>query len=103
MQHTKSVDDLLKLYYRGDKNALEVISACGESLSENDGKNLLLLLDGYDEYPEDLQKDSLISEILQRLVLTFCGLLISSRPHASVDLREKATTRVDILGFTETE
>ena len=32
-----------------------------------------------------------------------CGLVISSRPHASVTLREQATVQVNILGFTKKE
>ena len=36
-------------------------------------------------------------------MLPCCGLIVSSRPHASVNLREQATVRVDILGFTKAE
>ena len=50
-----------------------------------------------------LQKDGLIVDILERKELPNCGLIVSSRPHASVRLREQATSKVDILGFTETE
>ena len=38
---------------------------------------------------------------MNRQVLPDCGLVVSSRPHASVLLRKQATLRVDILGFTE--
>ena len=103
MQQAKSVDDLLQLFYKGHKNATEVVSACSEYLSKDGGKSITLLLDGYDEYPEHLQKCSLIADILKRQILPLCGLVISSRSHASQCLRQKATIRVDILGFTETE
>ena len=63
----------------------------------------MLLLDGYDEYPDRLRKDGLIASILKHKVLPYCALIVSSRPHASVNLREQATVRVDILGFTEVE
>ena len=36
-------------------------------------------------------------------MLLCCGLIVSSRPHASLNLCEQATVRVDILGFTEAE
>ena len=72
-------------------------------LFANSGKTLTLLLDGYDEYPEHLRESSLISKILKRQVLPLCGLLVSSRPHASEHLRNQATIKVDVLGFTETE
>ena len=103
LQQIESVDELLQLFYKRHKNTTEITSACSEYLSENDGKTLTLLLDGYDEYPSDLQENSLIADIIKRQVLPLCGLVVSSRPHASENLRKQATIRVDILGFTETE
>ena len=103
LQQIKSVGDLLQLFCIGDENATEIVSACAKYLFAKGGKTLTLLLDGYDEYPEHLQENSLVTKILKRLVLPLCGLVVSSRPHASHHLREEATTRVDILGFTETE
>ena len=103
LQQIKCVDDLLQLFCIGDKNPTEIVSACAQYLFANGGKTLTLLLDGYDEYPEHLQENSLVTKILKRQVLPLCGLVVSSRPHASEHLREDATIRVDILGFTETE
>ena len=103
LQQVSSVDDLLQLFCKGDKNATQIVSACAQYLLENGGKTLTLLLDGYDEYPRDLQEASLIADILKRRVLPLCGLVVSSRPHASQHFHKQATIRVDILGFTETE
>ena len=103
LQLIKSVDDLLQLFCKGDKNATELVSACGQYLFDSGGECLTLLLDGYDEYPINLQKSSLIADILKRQVLPLCGLVVSSRPHASDHLRKQATITVDILGFNETE
>ena len=97
------IDDLLQSFCRRDRRATETASACSDYLSENNGEELAFLFDGYDEYPERLQNDSLIADILSREMLPRCGLIVSSRPHASVSLREQATVRVDILGFTEAE
>ena len=103
LKQIKSVDNLLQLFYKGNENAAEIVSACSDYLSNNGGKSLVLLLDGYDEYPKNLQQSSLISDIIKRQVLPNCGLVVSSRPHASEHLRKQATIRVDILGFTEIE
>ena len=103
LQQVQSVDDLLQLFCMGDRNATQIVSACAQYLFANGGKTLTLLLDGYDEYPEYLRESSLISEILKRQVLPLCGLVVSSRPHASQYLHKQATIKVDILGFTETE
>jgi len=82
---------------------LSKIEQCTESVSEDNGKALAILLDGYDEFPESLRETSLIADIINRQVLPECGLIVSSRPHVSQHLHNKATLRVDILGFTETE
>ena len=103
LQQIESIDDLVQLFCMGDKNATQIVTACAQYLFANGGKALTLLLDGYDEYPEHLRENSLITKILKRQVLPLCGLVVSSRPHASHHLREEATIRVDILGFTETE
>ena len=103
VQQMSLIDDLLQSFCRRDRRATETASACSDYLSENNGEDLALLLDGYDEYPERLRKDSLIADILKREVLPRCGLIVASRAHASVSLRQQATVRVDILGFTEAE
>ena len=103
LQQVITVTDFLKLFCKRDENATQIASACAKYLFDNNGKTLALLLDGYDEYPKDLQKDSLIADILMRKVLPLCGLVVSSRPHASQNFHKCATIRVDILGFTETE
>ena len=102
LEQIKSVSDLLQLFYKGEDDTKEVISACNKYLSKNGGKTLALLLDGYDEYPENLQKSSLIADIIKRQVLPCCGLVVSSRPHASGHFHKQANIKVDILGFTET-
>ena len=103
LQQVKSVSDLLRLSCIGDENATELVRACSRYLFANGGKTLTLLLDGYDEYPVHLQENSLLTNILQRKVLPLCGLVVSSRPHASEHLRQQANVKVNILGFTETE
>ena len=103
LQQIQSVDDLLQLFCIGNMHATEVVSACAQYFFANDGRTLTLLLDGYDEYPEQLRQSGLIANILKRQVLPCCGLVVSSRPHASEYLRKQATIKVDILGFSETE
>ena len=103
VQQVSSVNGLLRLFCKGDENATQIVSACAKYLLDNCGKTLTLLLDGYDEYPRDLQEASLIADILKRRVLPLCGLVVSSRPHASQHFHKQATIRVDILGFTPTE
>ena len=104
VQRAKLINDLLQLFCnRGDTRTTKIATTCSDYLVQNDGKDLAFLFDGFDEYPEDLHKNSLIADILKRKLLPHCALVVSSRPHATVHLRDRATVRVDILGFTEVE
>ena len=103
VQQVSLVADLFQLVCEGDIDATENATACCNYLFKNKGKDAVFLFDGFDEFPEHLQKDSLITSILKRQVLPHCGLVVTSRPHASARLRQQATIRVDILGFAEEE
>ena len=100
-----SVQDLLKLFCKGDteEKAKEIAMPCSDYLLANGGKDVTFLLDGFDEFPEHLKKKSLIADIIKRTTLPLCGLVVSSRPHASVSLHERTSIKVDILGFTGVE
>ena len=104
VQQATLIKDLLQLFCnRGDTRATQIATTCSDYLVQNGGKDLAFLFDGFDEYPDDLRNNSLIADILKRKVLPYCALVVSSRPHATVHLRERSTVRVDILGFTEAE
>ena len=103
VQQMSLIDDLLQLFCKRDRRAGQIASTCSDYLSENNGKDLVLLLDGYDEYPEILRKESLIADILKRKELPNCSLIMTSRPHATIKLRQQATAWACILGFTENE
>ena len=100
VQKMSSLKELFQYFCKHHMEGDEV-AMCIKHISSNQGKTLTLLIDGYDEMPEELRDNSLIADILNRQVLPDCGLVVSSRPHASVLLRKQATLRVDILGFTE--
>ena len=103
VQQVVSVSDLLQQFCEGNRKAIEIAAACHDYLSENGGKDLLFLFDGFDEFPNELQTNSLVSKIINRKFLINCALVVSSRPHAVAHLRKQATVRVDILGFTKVE
>ena len=103
VQQVVSVSDLLQHFCEGNRRAIEIATACHDCLSQNGGKDLVFLFDGFDELSIEMQKNSLVYKVLSRKLLANCGIVISSRPHTSVHLREQATIRVDILGFTGKE
>ena len=77
-----------------------MVAACSDYLFRKGGKHLLF---SFDKFPQHLRDNSLIGEIINHNILPLCGLVVSSRPHALVSLREQVTIKVDILGFTEQE
>ena len=104
VQQVSLIKHLLQLFHnREDARASSISTACSDYFVRNGGRDLIFLFDGFDEFPEELQKNSLIADILRRKVLPSCALVVSSRPHATAHLRERATIRVDILGFTQIE
>ena len=72
----------------------------GDSISEvvgeincNDGKNVLLLLEGWDEFPEEKQQKSLFTEFISGEVLKKCDILITSRPSSIGSIQKIFITR----------
>ena len=99
-QQVKQISDLLHLCFKYNLDEVKMIS---KYFRVNEGKDLVFLFDGLDELPKNLRKEGLIADILGRRILPLCGLVVSSRPHASHYLRHQATLIVQILGFTEVE
>ena len=76
-------------------------SELSEYLLQTEGKDLTIILDGYDEMSEEDRSNSLVAKIINRTVLPVCDLVVTSRPTASLHLRDTADCRVEVLGFTE--
>ena len=86
-------------YGYSDSNKIDFYE---KKLEEEQGRSVVLLLDGYDEYPPKLlqkKEPTFISKILTRQVLPDCSIVISSRPHAPENLF--ITSEVEIVGFDE--
>jgi len=101
VQKMSSVNDLVNYFFKQEKTASRLGHICAAQIYQTDGKDVTILLDGFDEFPEALQDDSFIADILEHRVLPACNVIVSSRPHASVHLHDSVILRVDILGFTE--
>jgi len=79
----------------------EMVSGITKYLAKNKGEDIAIVLDGYDEMSEADRKDSFIADIIHRRVLPKSLLVITSRPTASLHLRDNVDCRVEIVGFTE--
>lgn len=96
-EHTQSADHLADIlpYCEGEE-----ADKIAEELKEKNGKNVLLILEGWDELHEKKRKKSIFKRLIEkgaRCPLHKAVILISSRSSVSAGL---AKTRVEILGFT---
>ena len=81
----------------------EQITTFNKYLVNTKGQQLCIVMDGFDEYPNTLQKYSLIADIINRAVLPEAIVVITSRPTATVSLHDKVDKRIDILGLPKEE
>ena len=77
-------------------------------IKANEGSGVLWILDGFDELPSHLQKDSIISTLIrpnlyQENPLSKCTVIVTSRPISSGDLCAVVSSRIEVLGFTAEE
>ena len=85
-------------FYCIDKTA---VAAINKYLIDTNGRDTVIILDGYDELPEKVRLR--FKNILQSKSLSnFRGMVIvTSRPNVSNDLHDLADRTVEILGFTD--
>ena len=69
------------------------------------GKGALWVLDGWDELPSDLPRDSIINKLIRpdmsrESPLHESSVIVTSRPSSSAELHPLVSSRVEVLGFT---
>ena len=74
----------------------------------NNCQDILFILDGWDELPPNLRKNSIFHQLVQPKLpqsnpLYGSTVIVTSRPIASGDLHKVVSSRVEILGFTAKE
>ena len=71
---------------------------------EHNGEGILFLFDGFDELARDLQKKTLVADILKGKAYPKSSYIVTSRPSATAQLPPQAVQqmdRVETQGFTE--
>ena len=97
VQKMTEMSHFLLPFVQKDTKFAKTASAYMHNLSS---KEIIFIFDGFDELPENLQKDSLIVDIIKQKILPHCAVVVSSRPCASAILCHHVTTKIKILGFT---
>ena len=98
VQEAKEIADL---FYHPDAN---IQQRAAESIISKGGKGVMIILDGFDELPAAIRKESLLVEIIKGSVLPACTVLVTSRPSATADLKSFTFQKhIEILGFRQEE
>ena len=97
----ENIYDLVSLFH-GSKSMCEAVS---DGIIETDGKDMLLIFDGWDEFKGRDQNRSFILDIIQGRQLHKCNVLVTSRTYASAKLLQlhSVNRHVEVLGFLEEE
>ena len=97
----ENIYDLVSLFH-GNKGMCKAVS---DGIIETDGKDMLLILDGWDEFKGRDQNRSFILDIIQGRKLHICNVLVTSRTYASAKLLQlrSVNRHVEVLGFEEEE
>ena len=97
VQKVTSVSQIFLSYESKDKDTLV------EEVLKCQGKGILFILDGFDELPKTLQKESFFINLMKGEVLPASTVLVTSRPSGTAELLTscRPQKRVEILGFTQ--
>ena len=76
-------------------------SNCENYFNERQGKNLLLIFDGFDEVSKDAKIYLFFENLLSRNVLPCCSIVFTSRPYITVGLHHFCDCKIEILGISE--
>ena len=97
-----TISDLLPCTHKAMANETET------AIMSLYGKGVLWVLDGWDELPSDLPRDSIINKLIRpdmsrESPLHESAVIVTSRPSSSAKLHPRVSSRVEVLGFTPHE
>ena len=95
IQKAEKFEDILPFTDEKESIAHEIVHRKGEGV--------LLLFDGWDELPNELQRWSLFQILIEKphkYSLQKVAIVVSSRQISSTGLQRYSSTRIEILGFT---
>ena len=96
VQNISNMSQLFCQYESEDKKSLV------EEVAKSQGRDMLFILDGFDELPKTLQEESFLLDLIRGRVLPASTVLVTSRPSATAKLRTSCSPKhIEILGFTQ--
>ena len=74
-----------------------------DELIKSQGSGIVFVFDGYDECPRDSELKGFVDKVVEGDYLTMSMVVITSRPSASLSLRNSINQRIEVLGFAKKE
>ena len=102
VQSAKSISDLFP--WEDDLAQSRLVA---EKVKEENGKGVLFVFDGFDEFPADLRETSAVMKVIKGTFLPRSTIVLTSRPSATADLQpflnSLYTKHIEVVGFAETD
>ena len=98
----ESIKDLVH-YLNNDYLSDTEVNVAVDELRISKGSGIVLVIDGYDECPGDSKLKGFIDKLVEGKRLPMCMVVITSRPTASLLLRQLVNQRIEILGLAKKE
>ena len=99
VQQISNISQIFHHYYSEDKDALV------KEIAKSQGRDILFILDGFDELPKPLQSKGFFLSLIMGTVLPQSTVLVTSRPsatcHLLVSCRPQIQRHVEVIGFTQ--
>ena len=102
LHHVNSIKELVN-YLNNDYLSDSEAEVAVEELRKSFGSGIVFVIDGYDECPCDSELKSFVNKLAQKKSLPKCMVVITSRPTASLSLRQLVDQRIEILGLAKNE
>ena len=99
VQEAQNIEDLC--FHRSRK----LRQAVAAEIEDCEGRDVLFILDGLDELPDSLRRQSVFVELIQGTYLSHCTVLVTSRPSATADFltiaQPQLHKQIEVIGFTQ--
>ena len=90
-------------YLNNDYMSDSEVEVAVDELRKSKGSGIAFVIDGYDECPYDSKLKVFVDKLVQKKYLPLCMVVITSRPTASLLLRQLVNQRIEILGLAKEE
>ena len=99
-EEVQNISNVSQLFHENRSQDMKLLV---QEVLKHQGRDILFILDGFDELPKTLQKKCFLLELIKGYVLPASTVLVTSRPSATTELCTSCRPQkhIEILGFTQ--